>query len=214
MARIEIVERELFTFDELGDSAKEKARDWYRGCIESDEIADYYDWQSIAEILGIEFATRSVSLMNGKTRQEPAIYWSGFSSQGDGASFYGSYSYAKGAAKRIREYAPSDTELHAIADSLQSIQRPYFYRLCANITAGSRSNFYSHSGTMDMSVYVDSDSYRAVPEEDELRDTLRSFADWIYSRLESQWEYINSDSAVDELIMCNEYEFSSEGYVA
>jgi hypothetical protein len=214
MTRIEITERELLTFDELGDSAKEKARDWFRGCIESDEIADYDDWQAVAEILGISFATRSVPLMNGSTRQEPMIHWSGFSSQGDGASFYGSYSYAKGAVKRIREYAPNDTTLHAIADSLQSIQRPYFYRLCANITAGNRSNFYSHSGTMDVSAYVDGDSYRDVPQEDELRDTLRSFADWIYSRLESQWEYLSSNSAIDENILANEYEFDSEGEIA
>jgi hypothetical protein len=214
MTRIEITERELFTFAELNDNAKEKAREWYRGCIESDEIADYDDWQSIAEILGISFATRSITLMNGKTRQAPMIHWRGFSSQGDGASFNGSYFYAKGAAKHIRKYAPNDTELHAIADLLQSIQRPYFYRICANITPGLRSNFYSHSGTMDISAYVDGDRYRDVLQEDELGDTLRRFADWIYSRLESQWEYINSDSVIDESILANGYEFSSEGCVA
>lgn len=214
MSRIETIERELFTFTELSDSAKERARDWYRSCIESDELANHDDWQAVADILGISFATRSVKLYGGGTRQESQIYWSGFSSQGDGASYYGTYCYSKSASKRIREYAPSDTELHAIADSLQSIQRRYFYKLCANITAGLRSNFYSHSGTMDVSVYVDGDSYRDVPEEDDIASALRRFADWIYDSLESQWEYLNSDIAVDESILCNELEFDAEGNVA
>lgn len=214
MPRIETIERQLFQYAELDDSAKEKARDWYRSCIEADELANYDDWQSVADILGISFSTHTVRLYGGGSRQGPNIYWSGFSSQGDGARYEGSYSYAKGAAKRIREYAPTDGELHRIADELQALQRPYFYKLCADINAGSGSNFYSHSGTMSVSAYVDGDTWRDVPQEDELRDVLRSFADWIYSQLEAQWDYLNSDEAIEESILANEYEFSAQGDIA
>lgn len=41
------------------------------------------------EEAGIEMDTRPVKLMNGKTRHDPVVYWSGFWSQGDGACFAG-----------------------------------------------------------------------------------------------------------------------------
>ena len=42
-------------------------------------------------------------------------------------------------------------------------------------------------------------------------DLFRHFADWIYKRLENEWEYQNSDEAVDESIICNGYEFTKDG---
>lgn len=56
-----------------------------------------YDWwdslfedfvEQLAEI-GITVDTHEVKLMNGKTRQDPSIYFSGFWCQGDGAYFEG-----------------------------------------------------------------------------------------------------------------------------
>ena len=56
-----------------------------------------YDWwdsliEDFAEQLtevGITASTHEVKLMNGKTRQDPSIYFSGFWCQGDGAYFEG-----------------------------------------------------------------------------------------------------------------------------
>ena len=205
----------LYTFEELEDAAKERARDWYRGCIESDELTDYDDWQAVADILGVTFKTRSVRLMGGTTRSDPVIHWSGFASQGDGASFEGSYAYAKGATRRIREHAPLDKRLHRIADDLQRAQRRCFYRLEARVTAGAGSNFYSHSGTMHVEVFDREDNYRDIGDsEDGVREALRSFADWIYAQLEAQNDYLNSDEAVDESILANDYEFTEDGAIA
>lgn len=135
----------------------------------------YDDAREIGQIIGVEIGD---------------IYFSGFSSQGDGACFTGSYSYAKGAAKRIREYAPLDKELHGLADRLQTIQARHFYQLTASISRGHLSNHYSHSGTMSVDVEDARDSWRDIGDaDDDIRDVLREFADWIYARLESDYEY-------------------------
>lgn len=209
MPRIETQTRTMYQFAELSDEAKETARDWFRGCVESDEIDnDSDDRDTIAAILGIEFATRSVPLMSGKTRQEPKVWWSGFCSQGDGASYEGWYSYAKQAPRKIREHAPQDATLHAIADTLQTVQRRNFYRLQVTVTQSGR---YYHSGTMRFDVTRTDDIDVSESDSDTVCEALRDFAEWIYSQLSAQWDYVNSNEYIDDCITCNEYEFDESG---
>jgi hypothetical protein len=203
---------ETFKFEELDNAAKERARAWWRTLEASDFETDYDDFTECARIIGITFNTRPIKLMGGGTRTEPCIYWSGFSSQGDGASFEGRYGYAKGASKAIRAHAPKDSELHRIADQLQAIQVKHFYRLEARCTQGAGSNFYSHSGTMAVETYDSRDEYRAIGNADEtVKQLLRDFADWIYRQLEREYEWRMSDEQVDDAITANEYDFSSDG---
>lgn len=205
-----LIQTEVFTLDELPDgAAKDRARAWFREGMESDELTDYDDWETIAGILGVEFRTQPVKLYGGGVRYGPVIHWSGFSSQGDGASWEGSYKYARQAAKRIRQHAPQDARLHAIADALQAVQKANGYRLEARVTT---SGHYSHSGTMDVETFKGGADLRdAGDTAAKVRDALRGFADWIYRQLESQWEYLTSDESVDESIMCNGYTFTADG---
>ncbi len=208
--RTETKTRTLFTYDELSDEAKAKARDWWRDC-EARSGDNFFaecvieDADTIAEILGITVDRRG--------KHSPAIFWSGFWSQGDGACFEGSYSYAKGATKAIRRHAPKDTELHRIADELAKVQRRYFYALSA--TCEHRGH-YQHSGCMAVHTYYDNDGDRNISDDDDetIRQSLRDFADWIYRRLEEAYEYTMSDEAVEESIIANEYEFDEDGDIA
>lgn len=214
MPRTETVSREIYQFTELPDTAKEHARNWWRECENESfsDTVDYDDFQECARRLGIEIDTRAVPLMNGKTRSEPCIYWSGFSSQGDGARFEGRYSYAKGSPRLIREHAPQDTELHRIADALAKLQARHFYSLAARCKQGAGSNFYSHSGTMAVECWDARDEYRSIGDADnELRQLMRDFADWMYRQLEAEYEYRMSDEQVDDAITANEYEFTESG---
>ena len=194
-----VVETQVFKYEELSDKAKEKALDWYRSLNMDNHFAEpvIEDAEQVAEVLGIEFARRNGS-------KEPAVYWSGFWSQGDGASFEGTYRYAKGAAKKVREYAPRDTELHGIADRLQKLQSRIFYRGRFEIRA---RGYYQHSGTMT------AEWYDPCPDDigDDILQELRYFADWIYGKLEEAYEWENSDEVVAENIIANEYEFDEEG---
>lgn len=215
MPRTQIIEKTIFNFDELSDKAKENARQWWRDCENQDMDLvgdDMEDKQTIASILGITFRTRPVGLVNSTTRWEPCIYYSGFSSQGDGACFEGSYAYEKQAPKKIREHAPNDTRLAAIADELQAIQRKAFYRLTATM---AHSGHYYHSGCMSVDVcnsHTGDDATR--DQADAIKDCMRSFADWIYRQLEAEYEYRMSDENVDDNIRCNAYEFDENGKIA
>lgn len=207
-----VLSKTVFKFEELSDSAKEKAREWWRECdsVDQDTSITYEDAATCADILGIDLRTRSVKLMGGGTRLEPCIWYSGFSSQGDGACFEGTYSYAKGAAKKIRAHAPQDKELHRIADELQTLQRDAFYRLEART---EHSGHYYHSGCMSVSVWR-SEGDETRNEDETLTQLLRDFADWIYKQLRDDYEWRMSDEQVDESILANEYDFDEDGQIA
>ena len=208
----EIIETTVYRLDELSDAAKDKARAWYReGGFDYDWYdAVYEDFQRIAEILGIRFKTSTVRLMGGRSRQEPRIWFRGFWSQGDGASWEGFYSYRKNASAEIRSYAPQDVKLHEIADALLAIQRRNFYQLRAE--ASHRGNYY-HEYCMSISVERDSPTYQdmTADAEEAVIEALRDLARWLYRQLEREYDHLSSDEAVDETIAANEYTFTEAG---
>lgn len=207
-----VIEKTVFKFDELSDSAKERARDWYRQAdCDDNSFAECVieDAATVADLFGLDIRQTRKTRADGTTVYVPTVYFSGFSSQGDGACFEGSYQYKKGALKAVKAYAPLDAELHRIVSGLQAAQKRHFYMLEANCSQRGR---YMHSGCMNVDVEHLSDSYRGIGgAETEIRDLLRSFADWIYKRLETEYEYKNADDQVDDSIRANEYEFSETG---
>lgn len=187
-----LTEEDVFTFDQLSDEAKETAREWMQ---DFDTEFMFEDFGRAAGILGIE--------LNTTQEGKPDIRYSGFSSQGDGASFVGSYSHAPGAPAKIREEFPEETALHAIADRLQAMQVGYRLLSGHTITAAIRqSGNYSHEMTMYLEEIADSENgaFR-------LLSLMRDFARWIYRSLEEEYDYRMSDEAIDETIQANEYEF-------
>lgn len=208
MARV--IETTVFKFAELSDEAKEKAREWFReGALDHDWWDCVYDdAATCAKLMGIDLDQKPVKLMGGGTRYDPAIWFSGFSSQGDGACFEARYSYVKGAAKAIRGHAGQDSELHRIADALQAVQRANFYQLVAR--ADHRGHYY-HSGCMRVDVSRADDREVSRETEETVTQLLRDFADWIYRQLEAEHDYRLSDENVDETILVNEYEFTESG---
>ncbi len=195
-----IVETKVYKYEELSDSAKERAREWY---LENGLCYDwwddsYEDFCRVAEILGIEISTRR----DGKT---PEIYFTGFYCQGSGSSFNGTYRYAKGAVAKIKQYAPQDEELHRIAESLQAVQSRHFYKLRASIKT-------RRDDSIRVEVWHGDDQYRDIGNaEDKVRDLMNDFNDWMFKRLQDEYEYLTSDEQVAESIIANEYEFDEDG---
>jgi len=185
-----------FSYDELSDEAKEKARaSWREGQLEYDWWDFVYeDAKTIGALMGIDI---------------DKIYFSGFCSQGDGAQFEGDYQYKKGSVKTVKEYAPKDTELHAIALELYKVQRRNFYQLCASV---SHNGHYYHELCTSIDV-TGNDDFRAdyESEEEDLKDALRAFMQWIYSRLEAEHDHLLSDEVIEESIQANEAEFYEDG---
>lgn len=208
-----IVQKTVYHFDELSDEAKEKAREWYRQNAFDYEWWDciYEDFSRICKLIGIELDIRPIRLMNGGTRYEPKVYFSGFWSQGDGACFFGRYDYQKGALKAVEQYAPQDITLYGIVRDLQEIQKKYFYQLSATIT--ERSSIYCHSGTMQVTVYRNGYDFYASDAYETIRKCMRNLADWLYYRLKAEYEWLQSDESVDEGIIANEYTFDEYGNI-
>jgi len=207
-----IIETTVYTIDELSGAAKENARIWYRDQGLHDEWYDfvYEDFETICGIIGITLATTPVRLYGGGTRDKPQVWFSGFWNQGDGASFAGRYSYARGAAKAIRAHAPKDEELHRIADELQAVQRKNIWQVHASIRQSGR---YCHEYTMAIEVERDSPTWQPMTDgaEDAVIEALRDLARWLYRQLEREYDYLTSDAAVDESIGVNQYTFTAEG---
>lgn len=193
-----IIETKAYQLHELSSEAQEKAIENVR----NHEGYPYHGWwgfvyedvKTIASLFGLEI---------------DEIYFSGFSSQGDGACFEGYYSYKAGGLKAVEEYAPTDLELYGIVKGLQDVQRRYFYGLTA---VTKHRGYYYHSGCMAVSVYQNAGmDYANIDVEREITDLLRQFADWIYSQLEAEYDYRMSDEAVRATIEDNGYEFDEEG---
>lgn len=202
----------VYTYAELSDTAKEQVCSWLSQGIDYDFV--YEDAAAIADLLGIDIRQTRKTLMGGGHRYDPTIYWSGFCSQGDGACFEGTYKYKKGSVKAVKGYC-GDKEVHRIAESLAEIQKRYSYKLTARMGRGHDSNFYSHSGTMSVDVSHYDDEYRDLGSaEDEITQLMRDFADWIYKRLEEEYEYQTSDEVIAETCEANGYEFYEDGSIA
>lgn len=179
--------------------------------------AVYDDFERVCGILGIETGAK-----------EPCF--SGFWSQGDGASWTGWYR-AQGlgyagleplptydlAPVKIREYAPEDEELHRIADELCLLARIY-HPVYAKIERpyGSR---YVHAHTMYVTEWEyydeelgeeDVDTEIAHHIEETLIALFRDLAGWLYKRLEDEHDYLTSDEAVIETLEANEIEEDEE----
>lgn len=188
----------IYEFEELEEKAKEKARaDQREFCLHFDWWDYVYDW------------AREAGGMMGINIKD--IYFSGFYSQGDGACFVGDYEYKKGWKKSIvSNYR--DEELVKIGESLQAIQKNYFYKINATITSNFYSR-YSHEKSVNIDCYVDDETHLRPEDDEDIQECLRNFMRWIYSKLENEYVYLNSDESIDEHIIMNGYLYNKGGSI-
>ena len=202
----------VFTFDQLENRAKNAALDHFREVIGSDDWHDavYEDFQEVCNCLGITIAMSQQKTRRGTYILDPKIYFSGFSSQGDGASFEGVYRYKKGALKAIREYAPQDTTLHHIATELQALQKRNMYQLVGRIT---QSGSYCHEYTMRFEVERQTETRHQPTEdaEETIKNAMRSLVRWLYKSLSETYFDITSDQSVETDIMERDVKFTRTG---
>jgi hypothetical protein len=209
-----IIETEVFQFDELSDSAKEAARQWFREGDFDNFWAEniYSDLVEIAALMGIDIDTRTARTMGGKDIQEPCVFWSGFSSQGDGACFEAHLSYRKGCTAAVKAYAPKDKTLHDIAAAWTKAQRPHGFNIVGTV---KHSGHYYHEFCTRFEFEHkekgwDYDKLDAAAE-DALIEPVRALMKWTYRQLEAEHDYQTSDEVVDDNIRANEYTFTADG---
>ena len=188
----------VYKYDELTPEQQESALAKHRSINTDDYLWDECtkdDAKTIGGILGID---------------PMKIYYSGFSSQGDGACFEGHYQHKADAPSKIREYAPTNEKLHKIADDLQAAQAKAGGTVTADIRHTGR---YYHQNSVDFNIEMDEsisqDLFTEI--ETEIVDALKSFMMWIYRALENDYVYQQSDEAVIDTIKSNDMEFEKNG---
>jgi len=188
-----------YTFNELSDSAKETARGNYRQYGLDYEWYDctFDDWKAALLLIGIDVSN---------------IYFSGFSSQGDGACFECDYSYVPGWRKAVKsEFGGSiQTILLTAGKHLQAIQKPYFYSVMATVKHSGR---YSHQNCTDFTIETGEhfESSDIIDLEDDIKSVLRRLMIELYRTLESEYYHLTSDSVIDEYLQDGDWQFLESG---
>lgn len=192
---METITVKAYKYDELEESAKEKALE-----VMSDINTDYEwydcifdDVKTIGKIIGIDIKK---------------IYFSGFYSQGDGACFEGYYQYNKDSVKKLIEYAPKYEELRRIVTDLRILQGKNFYQLTAHV---KHRGHYCHSLCTEIDIDRADNKAITVNAVDDLKELLRDFMNWIYRTLERENNYLCSRDAIEDTIRANEYLFTAQG---
>lgn len=189
MARIETVTRALYQFDELSDDAKERARDWYRGCGDtwvwaSDWIASIQAFERIAPVR-----------VRGWDIDRALVYveWSG----PDYASRYDhSDAIAELSGLRAWKWLQNNNWFKWAADNKQGACNMTGY--CADCPFGDAIAAYA-------------DKPLNLPDLEQV--FYEACQAWVYAARDDM-EYSYSDESVDVHIRINEYEFTAEGDVA
>ncbi len=222
MPHNETVTRTLFYFDELDDKAKDNARDWYR-----EGGLDYEWWDAVYEstidagkYLGITIDDRTQRNIGGyvdgkwdknkeRVTTESCIYFSGFSSQGDGVCFLGTWRASDmQTLKTLRADFGNDKELYRIHTALWDWKKRYPDAYC---TSTRSSCHYSHERSTTLEAVLGEEIDYNEATHKPLEECLVDFMKWIYRRLEEEYDYLNSNDSVDETIRANEYEFTEDG---
>jgi hypothetical protein len=186
-----VIETKVYELNELNESAKQKAREWY-----SENCLDYEWWDSVFE------DAKTIGAMMGIEIDK--IYFSGFYSQGDGACFSGKFSHKEGSVKAVTEHAPLDTALHDIAERLEAAHSANNFAASGSV---SHDGYYYHHNCTRW----DFEDTRNQASETALELVIKSFMKWIYKQLRDEYEGLTSNESVDATITSNEYTFTESG---
>lgn len=129
------------------------------------------------------------------------VEFSGFWSQGDGASFTGRFYLSDCDPTELKTSLPTEVELHQLVDRLHVFAEDHptiegkITRICSR---------YSHSNTMiigeyssDMG-YCNEEAENFAPYEDQVLRIFRELADWLYSRLSDDYDYQLADATASQ----------------
>lgn len=129
------------------------------------------------------------------------VQFSGFWSQGDGASFTGDFSLYDVSSAELKASLPTEVELHQLVDRLYVFAEDH---PTIEGTITRLSSRYSHSNTMFIGEFTSDLGYCTVeaddflPYQDEVLQIFRELADWLYSRLSDEYDYQLADATASQ----------------
>jgi len=183
----------VYKFEELEDSVKKKVLNNMRD-FNVDHGSDWHWCEK--ELIGEDLKAIGLKMNN--------LYFSGFSSQGDGACL---------------EVTLEDLDLflkHMLANGFTLKQVATAKRGEMGFNTKQRGH-YQHSGCMvinfDRPSNLSQDSHYKIFEEleSQVKELIQNLSDDAYRKLEKCHDWLTSDEQIIESIEANEYEFTSEG---
>jgi hypothetical protein len=201
------IETKLYRFEELSKEAQEKAIEknstinvdhdfWHENVIE--------EWKEKLENIGFS---------------ETEIRFSGFWSQGDGASFISKRSYFKS----ILNYFDLDYKIRPNVLKLIEDEKIDFW---CNVEARKYSPycFYVHERTTEFNLdfglptgnYPNLEKYLyeiLIDLNDLIYQEIVSINKEIYRSLEKEYDYLTKPEEIKETLIANDYEFTEEGEI-
>jgi hypothetical protein len=227
---VRIKQVKLYTYSELSDKAKERARDWYREVGAGDPFYIEHvteDFHETLKALGFDVMQRRGNYLDPRDPRavRSTVEWSGFSSQGDGASFSGTWRASDCDPVALLEDRPQvfatpngenatskeNVELHRITSEILECKKAGLSHACIE----SRRFHMSLNGTGwdDQPDTATADEWEDHCEVTEARfiEACRDLAHAFYKALEAEYEYQNADEQVAESIEANGYEFTEDG---
>jgi len=212
-----------YKYQDLSDSAKETARQWYL------EGMDYEWWEGVYEMV----------IEDGKEKgfYIDKIFFSGFHSQGDGASWTGQVD--------VRQWLEENcADSIGVSAWCQLIQED----IISKHIQVTQSGHYCHESTMQFGEVLDNtdvfeDDYTMQKDsifkgmeiqhlfdiiesdnecpikstegiEQAIVESGRDYARDIYQRLREEYEYLCSEEMMLDHFNCNDYQFTEEGKLA
>jgi hypothetical protein len=216
-----IVETEVFTYAELQErgnaKAIDKAAEWLREAITDGDWHDYIleFWQSALSQIGFD---------------DPKISFTGFWSQGDGASFTAHIDVAKLAAFMSEAIGPSQTVSAESGDF-----RPYIVYECGGVPidpryaklvklagyigAQVRRTSHRHSHENTCTTYIDLSGSADKPRVEKLLTSFREDVETlrrdlsrvIYRSLKQAYDDQTSEESISDFAEVTDYTFTADG---
>lgn len=223
------IHTDVFQYDELDAHAQAKARDWLREATAADGFFAEHVTDTFSDLL----TALGFELDTAPGRKAPAIYWSGFSSQGDGAAFSARWSAElctpsewlderpiKWPAESGGHECPANKAWHDAAAPIIELAKE-FKSATARVDNRGRGFHMALGDSYDFLVLDpdtdwDTDAWAAHDAANDAAgerfiEAARDLANTFYRALESEYDYQNSDESIAESLRCNEYEFTKEG---
>ena len=203
-------------FSELSEHVKQRVLDEQAESLCGDEWWDssYEDFKEVASCFG--FAISHV-------HNRMDINFTGFSSQGDGASFCADFDIdaAMDVVEEVKAYAPCDTTLNELAVvhlrecvSVFGISEMLCGGMGLRATITQGDSHYCHEMTMRINTpshcTLDFDGHESEDLHEAeviaqcdlfdqwILDCARDLARWMYKTLEKEYDYLTSEEALEE----------------
>ncbi|NMB83292.1 MAG: hypothetical protein GYA14_15900 [Ignavibacteria bacterium] len=204
------IEVKLYSFSELSEEAKERAVENLSTINVNYEWWDavYEDFENLCRELRIEVDLKKT-------------YFNGFCCQGSGSSFNASFNLRdllkSIEAKRHLSYAPKDAPELCLPDIDRRVLK-LLYKNYIPVYCSIKDCNGGMSVSASVSIYFDKLYSSNIDKElDKIEDYCQEIADelnnWLYRRLEQEYEYLTSEEAIIDTIEANEYYFTEDGKI-